>query len=153
MSRFVIFIVLLLSQCLGALAIEVPKLERRVTDLAGVLTPQQVAALEAKLKNLEDTDSTQVAVLIIPSLEGEYLEGYSIRVAEQWKLGQKGRDNGAILLDCTADEISEQGIASLRAGELVFDGPGADADEKVFEEIYGRSLTADDTMAKAAAGL
>lgn len=42
-------------------------------------------------------------------------------------------------------------IIGLRSGELVFDGPGADADERVFEEIYGRSLTADDTMAKQAA--
>lgn len=127
MSRFVIFIVLLLSQCLGALAIEVPKLERRVTDLAGVLTPQQVAALEAKLKNLEDTDSTQVAILIIPSLEGEYLEGYSIRVAEQWKLGQKGRDNGAILLVSIQDralriEVGyglEGTLTDLRSGRII----------------------------------
>jgi phosphonate transport system ATP-binding protein len=42
-------------------------------------------------------------------------------------------------------------IVGLRAGEIVFDGPGADCDERVFEEIYGRSLTADDTMAKQAA--
>jgi phosphonate transport system ATP-binding protein len=44
-------------------------------------------------------------------------------------------------------------IIGLRAGELVFDGSGADADATVFENIYGRSLTADDTMAKEAAGL
>ena len=42
-------------------------------------------------------------------------------------------------------------IIGLRAGELVFDGPGAEADAAVFERIYGRSLTADDTMAKQAA--
>lgn len=42
-------------------------------------------------------------------------------------------------------------IIGLRAGELVFDGPGSDADAEVFERIYGRSLTADDTMAKQAA--
>ena len=42
-------------------------------------------------------------------------------------------------------------IIGLRAGELVFDGPGSAADEHVFREIYGRSLTADDTMAKQAA--
>jgi len=42
-------------------------------------------------------------------------------------------------------------IIGLRAGELVFDGPGSAADEKVFRDIYGRSLTADDTMAKQAA--
>ena len=44
-------------------------------------------------------------------------------------------------------------IIGLRAGELVFDGSGAQADATVFESIYGRSLTADDTMAKEAAGL
>jgi phosphonate transport system ATP-binding protein len=42
-------------------------------------------------------------------------------------------------------------IVGLRAGEIVFDGPGADCDAGVFEQIYGRSLTADDTMAKQAA--
>lgn len=44
-------------------------------------------------------------------------------------------------------------IIGLRAGELVFDGSGAEADATVFESIYGRSLTADDTMAKEASGL
>jgi len=44
-------------------------------------------------------------------------------------------------------------IVGLRAGELVFDGTGAEADASVFENIYGRSLTADDTMAKEAAAL
>lgn len=42
-------------------------------------------------------------------------------------------------------------IIGLRAGELVFDGPGSDCDATVFESIYGRSLTADDTMDKQAA--
>lgn len=42
-------------------------------------------------------------------------------------------------------------IVGLRSGELVFDGPGSDCDARVFEDIYGRSLTADDTMAKQAA--
>jgi uncharacterized protein len=69
-----------------------------VTDLAGVLAPEQISRLESQLQDLENTDSTQVAVLIIPSLEGDSLEDFAIRVAEAWKLGQKGRDNGAILL-------------------------------------------------------
>ncbi len=42
-------------------------------------------------------------------------------------------------------------IVGLRSGELVFDGPGSECDAHVFEDIYGRSLTADDTMAKRAA--
>ena len=42
-------------------------------------------------------------------------------------------------------------IIGLSSGELVFDGPGSACDPQVFEDIYGRSLTADDTMAKQAA--
>ncbi len=56
------------------------------------------ATIVQKLEALEASDSTQVAVLTIPSLEGEDLEGFSIRVAEAWKIGTKENDNGAILL-------------------------------------------------------
>ncbi|HYK88540.1 MAG TPA: TPM domain-containing protein [Acidobacteriota bacterium] len=89
---------LLLAQTAGAFALDVPNLKDRVTDLAGVLTADQISDLEARLKSFEQSDSTQVAVLILPSLEGEALEDYSMRVATAWKLGQKGRDNGALLL-------------------------------------------------------
>jgi len=81
----------------GARALDVPKLQARVTDLAGVLTTEQATVLEERLKQFEASDSTQIAVLIIPSLEGEVLEDYSVRVATAWRLGQKGRDNGALL--------------------------------------------------------
>lgn len=81
-----------------AAALEVPKLKGRVNDLAGLLAAEQIAALDSKLEGLEKSDSTQVAVLIIPSLEGESLEDYSERVASSWRLGVRGRDNGALLL-------------------------------------------------------
>ena len=96
MKRFVIWLLFLLP-CAVALALDVPQLKERVTDLAGVLTAEQISALDSKLRDFEQTDSTQVAVLIIPSLEGEALEDYSMRVAEAWKLGQKAHDNGALL--------------------------------------------------------
>lgn len=76
---------------------QTPKLQDRVTDLAGVLSPEQVQSLDSKLKDLETSDSTQIAVLIVPGVEGEPVADYSIRVAEAWRLGQKGRDNGALL--------------------------------------------------------
>jgi uncharacterized protein len=98
MFRFAIALALFLLQGFAALALEVPKLQDRVTDLAGILTPGQIADLDSKLRELEKTDSTQVAVLVIPSLEGDSLEEYSIRVVDAWKLGQKERDNGALLL-------------------------------------------------------
>ena len=83
---------------LSSRAAEVPYLTGRVNDVAGVLSSSTGAQLEALLKVHEDSTSNQVAVLIVPGLEGESLEEYSIRVAETWKLGQKGRDNGVLLL-------------------------------------------------------
>jgi len=91
--------------CLGiflcaALAhgLEVPKLNGRVNDFAGMLSSATENQLETVLTDLERTDSTQIVVLTIPSLEGENIEEYSIRVADAWKIGQKKIDNGAILI-------------------------------------------------------
>lgn len=80
------------------LALEVPSLSARVNDYAALLSPATTRQLEGSLKAFEADQSTQLVVLTIPSLEGEVLEEFSIRVAEQWKIGRKGLDNGAILL-------------------------------------------------------
>jgi len=80
------------------LALEVPPLEGRVNDYAGILSSSTTQQLEGILGDLEITDSTQIVVLTIPSLEGEVLEEFSIKVADQWKIGQEDFDNGAILL-------------------------------------------------------
>lgn len=79
-------------------ALDVPQLRGHVNDYAGMLSPQAAQQLEARLVDFERTDSTQVVVLTVPSLEGEDLEGFSIRVAEAWRIGQKGLDNGVILV-------------------------------------------------------
>lgn len=79
-------------------ALDIPPLKERVNDLAGLLHPSTARQLESALARLEQTDSTQVVVLTIPSLEGDSLEDFSIRVVEQWKLGRKGLDNGVLLL-------------------------------------------------------
>ena len=85
--------------CGAALAeVAVPPYERRVTDLTATLSPDQAAALEQKLAALEQRKGSQLAVLIVPTTDPEAIEQYSIRVAEQWKLGRKGVDDGAILL-------------------------------------------------------
>jgi len=76
----------------------VPALKARVTDLTGTLTPDQAATLEAKLRAFEQTKGSQVAILIVPTTRPEEIEQYAIRVAEAWKLGRKGVDDGAILL-------------------------------------------------------
>ncbi len=79
-------------------ALEVPPLRGRVNDLAGLLSSDRARGLEEKLAQFEQDSGHQIAVLTLPSLEGDSLEDFSIRVADQWKIGQKGFDNGAILL-------------------------------------------------------
>jgi uncharacterized protein len=78
--------------------VAVPPLERRVTDLTGTLSADEVAGLEQTLAAFEARKGSQIAVLIVPTTAPESIEQYSIRVAEQWKLGRKGIDDGALLL-------------------------------------------------------
>jgi uncharacterized protein len=87
----------LLAGAVPAAAMEVPALTARVNDYAGILSPATRQQLESVLASLEQEESTQLAVLIINSLEGENLEEFSLKVVEKWKLGQKGQDNGALL--------------------------------------------------------
>jgi uncharacterized protein len=69
-----------------------------VHDEASVLSPQVKAQLEAILKAHRDSTSTQIAVLLVPSLEGEDIDSYALRVSEVWKLGQEKKDNGVLFL-------------------------------------------------------
>jgi uncharacterized protein len=78
--------------------VAVPPLKARVTDLVGMLTPAQTAQLEDKLAAFEARKGSQIVVLIVPTTQPETIEQYGIRVAEQWKPGRKGVDDGAILL-------------------------------------------------------
>ncbi len=88
----------ILSFTTSAAALDVPPLTGRIVDLAHVLPGSTVESLTAQLSAHEAQSSNQVAVLIVPSLEGESLEEFSHRVATSWKLGQKGTDNGVLLL-------------------------------------------------------
>ena len=78
--------------------LEVPALKKRVNDYAGILSSTTEGQLETTLRDLEQTDSTQIVVLTLRSLEGDSIEDFSMRVAESWQIGQKGSDNGALLI-------------------------------------------------------
>ena len=69
-----------------------------VVDLAKILTSSQKEQLEVFLKEMEDRTSNQVLMVSVPDLQGYPVADYSIRLAEKWKPGQEGRDNGVILL-------------------------------------------------------
>lgn len=82
---------------------ELPTLQQRVTDFTNSLSYSEWKDLESRLKRFEDSTSTQVAILLINSLEGGSIEDYSIRVFEKNKLGQKGKDNGVLLVVAKQD--------------------------------------------------
>ena len=81
----------------------VPPLVGRVTDQTATLTPEQKATLEQTLQAFEAKKGSQIAVLIIPSTAPETIEQYALRVAEQWKLGRKKVDDGAVLVVAKTD--------------------------------------------------
>ena len=70
----------------------------RVTDLTGTLSAVQLATLEQTLRDFEARKGSQIAVLIVPTTQPEDVAQYGIRVADAWKLGRKGVDDGAILI-------------------------------------------------------
>lgn len=91
---------LVLALCRAATveALDVPPLSRRITDLAGVLNWTAIRDLDTKLTTYERRSHHQFAVLIIPGLEGEVLESYSLKVARQWRLGDRKRNDGLLVL-------------------------------------------------------
>lgn len=96
--RFIFTFLLGLVLATQALAVDLPTLKGHVNDYAGLLNPQRAAALETALTDFERSDSTQIVVLTVPNLGGEDIASFSIKVAEAWKIGQKGVDNGVILI-------------------------------------------------------
>lgn len=75
----------------------VPRLKDRVTDLAQVFSTEQRTRLIKELADFERETSHQMAVLTVPTLSGERIEDFSLRVANDWGLGQKGKDNGILV--------------------------------------------------------
>ena len=83
---------------LAAAQVAVPPLTGRVVDQTETLTSDQKATLEQTLQAFEARKGSQLAVLMVPTSAPETIEQYALRVAEQWKLGRKKVDDGAILV-------------------------------------------------------
>ena len=94
-----ILLALLLGWVFPALAeVAVPPLTGRVVDQTGTLSGGDVASLTQTLQSLEARKGSQIAVLIVPTTDGEAIEQFSLRVAEAWKIGRKKVDDGALLV-------------------------------------------------------
>lgn len=102
-SRALLIVFILCCSFVASAEVLVPPLVGRVTDQTATLTPEQKATLEQTLQAFEAKKGSQIAVVIIPSTAPETIEQYAIRVAEQWKLGRKKVDDGAILVVAKTD--------------------------------------------------
>lgn len=119
--------ILLLFSTLYASARDIPPLTARVNDYGSMLSRATEKQLEITLAALEETESTQLAVLTIPSLDGESLEAFSLKVVEKWRLGSQGLDNGAMLLIAKEDrkiriEVGyglEGTLTDLESGQII----------------------------------
>ena len=76
----------------------VPALSGRVVDQAGILSSAQESRLTTKLKGLEDKTSIQLVVVTLSSLRGSPIEDWGLTLGRSWGIGQKGKDNGALLI-------------------------------------------------------
>ena len=83
--------------------IKIPSFDALVTDVPGILSKSDKAEIEQKLRNLKSTKGTEIAVLIIDSLEGNSEEGYAQEVVRVWKIGEENKDNGILLLVALQD--------------------------------------------------
>jgi uncharacterized protein len=90
---------LLLCWAAAAFAtVAVPPLVGRVVDQTGTLSSGDVASLNQTIRNFEARKGSQIAVLIVPTTDGEAIEQFSLRAAEAWKIGRKKIDDGAVLV-------------------------------------------------------
>ena len=98
MRRALAFIVFLLIGAAAVAAPKFPALTGRVVDDAHVLSASTVQSLDQMLADYERGTTNQVVIVTIPSLQGTSIEDYGYQLGRTWQIGQKGKDNGALLI-------------------------------------------------------
>lgn len=105
MKRLFVCLLLLMVSTSTLFAAEIPRLTSRITDTARLLSAETTNRLTDLLKQHEQQTGNQIAVLTVSSLDSESIEGYATRVFESWKLGQKDKDNGVLLIVAPKDRM------------------------------------------------
>ena len=95
--RYALLALLLFTAAVSA-APEFPRLSGRVVDAAGMLSRQTVSQVSASLEAHEQATTNQVVVVTVPDLGGYAIEEYGYQLGRHWGIGQKGKDNGAMLI-------------------------------------------------------
>lgn len=132
--------------------VAVPPLTSHVVDSANMLKPEQRTALDNVLSEYETRSGSQIAVLLVPSTAPEAIEQYSIRVADAWKLGRKGVDDGVILL-VAKDNPKALHRLRIEAGRGV-QGTLTDAQSKrILQDVIAPHFQQNDFYGGLAAGI
>ena len=101
MVRAALFLLFLFGVALGpveAAAPAFPPLTGRVVDGAHLLDAATTSSITTKLAALEQKNGTQLVVVTLPSLQGYEIEDYGYQLGRSWGIGQKGKNNGALLI-------------------------------------------------------
>jgi len=114
--------------------VAVPPLTARVIDQTGTLSAADQAALDSRLAALETRKGSQIAVLIVPTVQPEAIEQFALRVVESWKLGRKGVDDGLLLLVAKDDREVRIEVGYGLEGAI----PDATANRVIDEFILAR---------------
>jgi uncharacterized protein len=101
--RLILAVLILLPVVAFALPTTFPNPTGFVTDTAGMLSASSKQSLESELRNFAQADGYEIAVLTVPSLEGDTIEDYATRVFDQWKIGDKKLDTGVLFLISQGD--------------------------------------------------
>src|SRR5258705_5240896 len=97
-ARLALTAFLTLLLLLPALALDFPALTGRVVDDANILDPQARAVLTDKLAALEAKTTDQLVVVTLKSLQGTSVEDFGVELGRRWQIGQKGKNNGVLLI-------------------------------------------------------
>ncbi len=98
-----------------------------ISDFSGTLTAQQIATIDSSLQNYRDATGNQIAVAVIKDLGGDTVENYAVNMFAQWKIGQKDKNNGVLLLISMAEhkikiEVGyglESELTDAKSGDII----------------------------------
>jgi uncharacterized protein len=133
-----------------AAALDFPALSGRVVDEAGILSADAQARLGAMSQALEDKTKDQLVVVTLKSLRGNAIEQYGYQLGRHWGIGQKGHDNGALLIIAPAEHQARIEVGYGLEGQLT-DAQSKLIIENILKPAFRRSDYDGGTLAGAAA--
>ncbi len=134
-----LFAALMSSAALAA--VDVPSPHGYVTDLTGEIRDSSVRWMEASCRQLEQTANVQLAVLVVPQLQGTTVEDFAQQVYDKWKIGDKKSERGLLLLVSTGERKLRLHVGYGLEGQFPDGKVGALLDEHVVPSFRANDLT------------